>query len=252
MGREIVQTRGVLMEKPGYNTRWLGLAFLSVCVVVIAIDNTVLNVALPSLSRALNASASDLQWIVDAYTLVFASLLLTAGTLSDRFGRKRMLQVGLVWFAIGSLGAAASGSTLTLLAARAFLGIAAAMILPSTLSLITTTFENEERLQAFSIWASIFSLGFAVGPLVGGFLLEHGSWQLVFLINLPVIAVALAGTTRYLVESRNPDQTRFDIPGILLSTTGLFALVYGIIEAGAQGWTEPGVLIALALAAVIL
>src|SRR5579859_5848471 len=150
MGREIVQTRGVLMEKPGYNTRWLGLAFLSICVVVIAIDNTVLNVALPSLSRALGASASDLQWIVDAYVLVFAALLLTTGTLSDRFGRKRMLQTGLVMFAIGSLGAASATSTVTLLAARAFLGIAAAMMLPSTLSLITTMFEDEERLYAFS------------------------------------------------------------------------------------------------------
>lgn len=242
----------MVLEKPGYKTRWLGLAFLSVCVVVIAIDNTVLNVALPSLSRALTASASDLQWIVDAYVLVFAALLLTAGTLSDRFGRKRVLQLGLVLFAVGSLGAAASNSTVTLLAARAFLGIAAAMILPSTLSLITTMFEDEERLYAFSIWASIFSLGFALGPMVGGFLLEHGSWQLVFLINLPVIAVALAGTARYLVDSRDPHQTRFDVVGIVLSAIGLFTLVYGIIEAGAEGWTQPDVLAALGVAAVIL
>src|SRR5215475_8504390 len=135
----------MVSERPGYSTRWIGLAFLSVCVVVIAIDNTVLNVALPSLSRALNASASDLQWIVDAYVLVFASLLLTTGTLSDRFGRKRMLQIGLVLFALGSLGAASATSTAGLMAARAFLGIAAAMMLPSTLSLITTTFVDAER-----------------------------------------------------------------------------------------------------------
>ncbi len=247
-----MQTRGVLSEKPGYRTRWLGLAFLSVCVVVIAIDNTVLNVALPSLSRALGASASDLQWIVDAYVLVFAALLLTTGALSDRFGRKRMLQFGLVLFAIGSLGAAASTSTPTLMGARAFLGIAAAMMLPSTLSLITTTFEGEERLRAFSTWASIFSLGFAVGPIVGGFLLQHGSWQLVFLINLPVIAVALFGTSRYLAESRDPHQTRFDFVGIALSTIGLFALVYGIIEAGGHGWTASNVLAALTIAIVVL
>ncbi len=239
-------------EKPGYSTRWLGLAFLSVCVVVIAIDNTVLNVALPSLSRALNASAADLQWIVDAYVLVFAALLLTTGTLSDRFGRKRMLQIGLALFAVGSFGAALANSTGTLMAARAFLGIAAAMMLPSTLSLITTTFEDEERLQAFSIWASIFSLGFAFGPIVGGFLLEHGSWQLVFLINLPVIAVALFGVTRYLAESRDSHQTRFDIIGIVLSSVGLFALIYGIIEAGALGWQEPNVVIALGIAVFVL
>jgi EmrB/QacA subfamily drug resistance transporter len=221
-------------------------------VVVIAIDNTVLNVALPSLSRALNASASDLQWIVDAYVLVFASLLLTTGTLSDRFGRKRMLQIGLVLFALGSLGAASATTTLGLMAARAFLGIAAAMMLPSTLSLITTTFVDSERLQAFSIWASIFSLGFAFGPIVGGFLLEHGSWQLVFLINLPVIAVALYGISRYLAESRDPHQTRFDFIGIVLSAVGLFSLVYGIIEAGGHGWTEPGVVIALTVAVIVL
>lgn len=248
----IVQTRSLLLEKPGYATRWLGLAFLSVCVVVIAIDNTVLNVALPSLSRALNAGASDLQWIVDAYVLVFAALLLTTGALSDRFGRKRMLQIGLALFGLGSLGAASATSTISLMAARAFLGIAAAMVLPSTLSLITTTFEDDERLRAFSVWASIFSLGFAVGPIVGGFLLQHGSWQLVFLINLPVIAVALAGTTRYLAESRDPHQTRFDVVGIVLSAIGLFALVYGIIEAGGYGWAAPNVLTALAVAAVTL
>ena len=235
-----MQVRNLLSAKPGYSTRWLGLTFLSVCVAVIAIDNTVLNVALPSLSRALGASASDLQWIVDAYVLIFAALLLTTGTLSDRYGRKRILQIGLVMFAVGSLAAASSSSTVTLLAARAFLGIAAAMMLPSTLSLITTTFVDEERLRAFSIWASIFSLGFAFGPIVGGFLLEHGSWQLVFLINLPVIAVALIGITRFLAESRDPHQSRIDLPGIALSIVGLFALIYGIIQAGANGGrTQP-------------
>ena len=247
-----MQIRNLLSGEPGHSTRWLGLAFLSLCVVVIAIDNTVLNVALPSLSRALNASASDLQWIVDAYVLVFAALLLTTGTLSDRFGRKRMLQLGLFLFAVGSLGASLANSTLTLMAARAFLGIAAAMMLPSTLSLITTTFVGDERLRAFSTWASIFSLGFAFGPIVGGFLLEHGSWQLVFLINLPVIAVALLGVSRYLAESRDPHQTRFDILGIVLSAIGLFALVYGIIEAGGHGWSDTTVIVSLGVAAVVL
>ena len=247
-----MQIRRILSEKPGYNTRWLGLAFLSMCVVVIAIDNTVLNVALPSLSRALNAGANDLQWIVDAYTLVFAALLLTTGTLSDRFGRKRMLLTGLALFAVGSLAAALSNSTLTLLAARAFLGIAAAMILPSTLSIITTMFVDEERLRAFSIWASIFSLGLAIGPIVGGFLLEQGSWQLVFLVNLPVIGIALLGCAHFLVESRDHNPSRFDLVGIVLSMIGLFTLVYAIIEAGAQGWTAPNVLVALPVAIVVL
>jgi len=247
-----VQNRSILSEKPGYSTRWIGLAFLSVCVVVIAIDNTVLNVALPSLSRALNANASDLQWIVDAYVLVFAALLLTTGTLSDRFGRKRLLLLGLVVFAIGSLAAALANSTITLMAARAFTGIGAAMMLPSTLSLITTTFVDDERLQAFSIWASIFSLGFAVGPIVGGFLLEHGSWQLVFFINLPVIAVAFIGASRFLTESRDEHPSRFDFIGIVLSAVGLFSLVYGIISAGGHGWTTPDVLISLTVAIIVL
>ncbi|MEP7287786.1 MAG: MFS transporter [Chloroflexota bacterium] len=247
-----MQTHSKLSEIPGYSTRWIGLVFISLCVVVIAIDNTVLNVAIPSLSRALNASASDLQWILDAYGLVFAALLLTTGTLSDRFGRKRMLQIGLILFAIGSSAAAASNSTATLIASRAFLGIAAAMVLPSTLSIITTTFVGAERLQAFSIWASIFSLGFAVGPIVGGFLLEQGSWQLVFLINLPVIIVALIGSTRYLGESRDHHPLKFDFVGIILSAIGLFTLVYGIIEAGANGWTAPSVLGSLAISIVVL
>ncbi len=241
-----------ISEKPGYSTRWMGLVFISVCVVVIAIDNTVLNVALPSLSRALNAGASDLQWIVDAYVLVFAALLLTTGTLSDRFGRKRMLIIGLVLFAVGSTAAALSDSVPTLIAARAFLGIAAAMVLPSTLSLITTTFEDAERLRAFSIWASIFSLGFAVGPILGGFLLEHGTWHLLFLINLPVIAVALIGSARYLAESKDHHPARFDILGVVLSAVGLFTLVYAIIEAGALGWADPTVERGLAVAIVVL
>lgn len=247
-----MQTQANASEKPGYNTRWIGLVFISVCVVVIAIDNTVLNVALPTLSQALNASASDLQWIVDAYVLVFAALLLTTGTLSDRFGRKRMLLTGLVLFGVGSTGAALANSTLTLILARGFLGIAGAMVLPSTLSIITTTFDGPERLRAFSIWASIFSLGFAVGPIIGGFLLQHGSWQLVFLVNLPVIAVAVIGGYRYLPESRDPHQAKFDFLGIILSAIGLFTLIYAIIEAGARGWGDSTVLAGLAVAVVTL
>jgi EmrB/QacA subfamily drug resistance transporter len=247
-----VQNRSLSSEKPGYSTRWLGLVFISICVVVIAIDNTVLNVALPTLSQSLNATASDLQWIVDAYVLVFAALLLTTGTLSDRFGRKRMLLTGLVLFGVGSLGAALANSTLTLILARGFLGIAGAMVLPSTLSIITTTFDGAERLRAFSIWASIFSLGFGIGPIIGGFLLQHGSWHLVFLVNLPVVAIAVIGSYRYLAESRDPHQAKFDILGIILSAIGLFTLIYAIIEAGAHGWGASNVVISLAVAVVTL
>lgn len=235
-----------------YKNRWIGLLFICISLLVISIDNTILNVALPAISRDLGASSSDLQWIVDAYILVFAALLLTMGSVGDRIGRKRILQIGLAIFGIGSLWAALSETTDMLIAARGFLGIGAAIIMPATLSIITATFPREERSQAIAIWAAVFGLGVGIGPVMGGWLLESYEWNSVFFVNLPVIATALIGGAIFLGESRDETAPRPDIPGVLLSIPGLFALVYGIIEAGVVGWTETNVVFAFGVAAVLL
>jgi EmrB/QacA subfamily drug resistance transporter len=235
-----------------YKNRWLGLLFIGISLLVVSLDNTVLNVALPSIVSSLGASTSDLQWIVDSYILVFAALLLTMGTLGDRYGRKRTLQAGLVLFAIGSLAAASATSTTALLASRAFLGIAGAAILPSTLSLISSTFSAKERPQAIALWAAVFGMGIGIGPVIGGWLIEHYEWNAVFLVNLPIILVALVGGQILIAESKDPHAPGIDIPGVILSVIGLFALVYGIVDAGSAGWTDRNVLLALLIAVIFL
>ena len=239
-------------DLPDYPTRWIGLLFIGISLLVISLDNTILNVALPSISNDLGASASDLQWIVDAYVLVFAALLLTMGSIGDKIGRKRALQFGLVMFGLGSLWAALATSTEMLIAARAFLGIGGATIMPATLSIISATFPREERSQAIAIWAAIFGLGVGVGPVVGGLLLEHYEWNAVFFVNLPVVTIALIGGAFFLADSKDKHAPKPDIIGVLLSVPGLFALIYGIIEAGMTEWTDTNVLIAFGVAAVLL
>jgi EmrB/QacA subfamily drug resistance transporter len=242
-----------MLSNQGHKNRWLGLVFICISLLVISLDNTILNVALPSISTELRASASELQWIVDAYVLVFAALLLTMGSIGDRVGRKRALQFGLIWFGSFSLGAALSTSTSMLIVMRALLGIGGATIMPSTLSLITATFRDaKERAQAIAIWAAIFGLGIGAGPVIGGWLLEHYHWNAVFYTNVPIIMVALTGGQFTLNESRDRYAPQPDFLGVFLSVTGLFALVYGIIEAGQNSWTATHVLVAFAGAAVLL
>jgi len=236
----------------GYERRWAGMVFIGISLLVISIDNTILNVALPSISRSLGASAAELQWIIAAYVLMFAALLLTMGSLGDRFGRKRALQVGLIMFAIGSAAAGFSKTTLMLIGSRAFLGIGGSLIMPSTLSIISATFPTHERAKAIAIWAAVFGLGIGIGPVAGGWLIEQYSWNAVFFVNLPVAAIALIGGAFLLANSRDETAPRLDLPGILLSIPGLFALIYGIIEAGRSTWTAPQVLTALAVAIVLL
>jgi len=239
-------------ETEGYKNRWKGMIFIGISLIVISIDNTILNVALPSISRDLGASASELQWVVTAYVLMFAALLLTMGALGDRFGRKRMLQIGLVLFGLGSAAAGLSTSTNMLIATRAFLGFGGAIIMPSTLSIITATFPREEQPRAIAMWAAIFGLGIGIGPVLGGWLIEILNWNSVFFINLPIVVVAIIGGSSYLMESRDESARRIDFPGIFLSIPGLFALVYAIIEAGNQGWSAPEVLTVFGIAAVLL
>ena len=229
------------------------MGFLALSLLVISLDNTVLNLALPSIAKDLGSSASALQWIVDGYLLVFAGLLLTMGSIGDRFGRKRTLQVGLAIFGMFSLAAALSRSTSSLIAMRAIMGFGAAAIMPSTLSIITATFRNnKERAQAIAIWAATFALGSGIGPLVGGWLLEHFNWSSVFFINVPVVFVALIGGFFFIHDSRDGNPRRVDAPGFVLSIAGLFSLVYAIIQAGSDGWGATNVLWAFAAAAVLL
>ena len=235
-----------------YRRRWFTLAVLSISMVIVGIDNTILNVALPTLQRSLEASASSLQWIVDAYILVFAGLLLTMGALGDRFGRKRALQVGLLVFVTASVLAAYSQTSAQLVASRAAMGVGSALIFPSTLSVIVNVFPREERGRAIGVWAGMAAIGMPLGPLVGGWLLENFWWGSVFLINVPVVATALTLGLFLVPESRNPVARKIDFIGAVLSISGLSTLVYAIIEAPNLGWGDPVVLGGLAAAAALL
>ena len=233
--------------------RWLALSVLCLSLVLIVLDNTVLNVALPTLVRELGASTTQLQWMVDAYVIVFAGLLLTAGFLGDRFGRRRALQLGLVVFAVASGLAAASGSTGQLIGARAVMGLGAAFVMPATLSIITNLFTDPgERARAIAIWAGMAGVGVALGPVVGGWLLEHFWWGSVFLVNLPIVVLALVGGRLLLPESRHDTGRRLDAVGAVLSIAGIGALLFAIIEAPRHGWGDPVTLASFAVAAVVL
>jgi len=238
--REPLRQRGTTPEAPAQRAagRWLALAVLCLPLLIVSLDNTVLNVALPTLVRELHASDSELQWIVDAYVLVFGGLMLVAGSLADRIGRKHTFLVGLACFAFGSTWAAFSGSVGELVAARASMGIGAALIMPSTLSIITNTFvDRSERQRALGLWSATSAAGVALGPIVGGLLLAHFRWGSVFLINVPVAVLALALAVRLVPDSRDPHAGRPDVVGSLLSILGLGLLLWGIIEAPKRGWS---------------
>jgi EmrB/QacA subfamily drug resistance transporter len=238
-------------DDPVYRRRWYTLAVLALSLVIIGLDNTVLNVALPTLQRTFDATAAELQWMVDAYVLVFAGLLLTFGALGDRFGRARALQVGLVLFAVSSVAATFSTEAVHLIAARIAMGIGGALIMPSTLSVIANVFPPAERVKAITIWAGVSGLGVGLGPLVGGLLIEDFDWRAVFLLNVPIAVIALVLGFFLVPESRDPSGARLDVPGAILSIVGVSALVYGIIEAPASGWTDP-VILACFGAAIVL
>jgi EmrB/QacA subfamily drug resistance transporter len=233
--------------------RWWMLVVLCLSVLLVTVDNTIVNVALPTLSRKLSASTSSLQWIVDAYTLVFASLLLVAGHLGDRFGRLRTLQVGLVLFGLTSIAAASANTTGQLIAGRAAMGVAAALIFPATLGLLSNIFTNpRERATAIGIWSGVAGLAVALGPVSGGVLLEHFSWSSVFLVNVPLAAIALAAGWRLLPESKDHSPGRFDLGGAVGSIAAVGVLVWTVIEAPNNGWTSSTTVIGLIATAVLL
>ena len=235
-----------------YTRRWWILMVLCLSLVVITLDNTILNVALPTLVSDLKATNSQLQWIVDSYTLVFAGLLLSAGALGDRFGRKGALQIGLAIFGFGSLISVFASSPDHLIVTRAVMGIGGAFIMPATLSILTNIFPAEERGKAIGIWAGVSAIGVAVGPLLGGFLIEHFSWHSIFAVNLPIVVAAIVLGALIVPTSKDPSAPKLDPLGALLSIVGLGALVYALIEAPAKGWGDPQILTIFAVAVATL
>ena len=234
-----------------YRLRWWTLLALSVSLIVIALDTTILNVAIPTLQGELNASASALQWIVASYVLVFAGLLLTMGSLGDRFGRRFLLQTGIVVFGLASLGAAYSQTSTQLIMTRAVMGLGGAMIMPATLSIIVDVFPREERARAIGIWAAVAGIGVPLGMVTGGWLLEQFWWGSVFLVNIPVAGAVIIASLFVIPESRDPVAHRIDVVGAVLSTGALSTLVYGVIEAPGTGWLAPGVVSAFVVAVVL-
>ncbi|WAC90645.1 MFS transporter [Mycobacterium sp. Aquia_213] len=231
----------------------LALGVICLGVFVISVDATIVNVALPTLSRELDADTAQLQWIVDAYTLVMSGLLLSAGSFSDRYGRRGWLNAGLVLFAITSGLAAQANSADQLIAARAAMGVGAAVIFPTTLGLITNIFTDPvPRAKAIGLWAAMVGVGVAVGPISGGWLLEHFWWGAIFMVNIPIAVVAIVGGVLFVPTSRDPAAPRVDVPGLLLSAAGITALVYTVIEAPSWGWTSNRAVLGFAAAAVLL
>src|SRR5215467_5866689 len=226
----------------GHPHRWRILAVLVVSLLVVVLDNTVLNVALRTIAdpvHGLGASQSQLEWAINSYTLVFAGLLFTWGVLGDRIGRRRMLLAGLVMFGLASLASAYAQTPVQLVGARALMGIGGAAVLPATLSIISNVFEPRERGRAIGVWAGAVGLGVAIGPVVGGALLEHFWWGSVFLINVPIVAAGVVAILALVPESRDPKPGRLDLVGVVLSILGLVGVVYGIINGGDHGFGAP-------------
>lgn len=236
----------------GHSRRWFGLGALALSMLALGFDMTILNVALTTLSEELRASTSALQWIVDSYLLVFGALLLPAGLLGDRFGRKRLLLAGLAVFGAASLAGAFATGPGGVIAARLFMGLGAAVVTPLSMSMLPAIFPPRERTRAVAIWSSSLALGLPLGPLLGGWLLENFWWGSIFLINVPVVVAGGIAVALLLPETRDPSAPRVDGIGALLSMGGIVALVYGVIEAPARSWGDPLVLGSFALAAALL
>ncbi|MFI9050689.1 MFS transporter [Streptomyces sp. NPDC053427] len=243
-----VASDATALQSPGRNaTRWLILAVICLAQLTVVLDNTVLNVAIPSLTEELGATTADVQWTISAYSLVQSGLLLTAGNAADRYGRKKMLAVGLGLFGIASLGATLSQSPAQLIAARAAMGVGGALLMTTTLAVVMQIFDDAERPKAIGIWSSVNSLSFAAGPLIGGTLLDHFWWGSLFLVNIPVALIALVAVVSLVPESKSPSGDRPDLLGALLSMIGMVGVVYAIITGPVSGWLSAQVLLSAAV-----
>lgn len=220
---------------------------------MVFIDGTVVNVALPSLQTSLNATVTDVQWVIEAYTLFLAALLLLGGSLGDRFGRKRIYAIGVAAFALASIWCGLAPNIQQLIAARAAQGIGGALLVPGSLAIISATFSEEDRGQAIGTWSGATAITAALGPLLGGWLIEHVSWRAVFFLNVPLALVVIALVIRFVAESRDEeDAGRLDLTGAALATISLGAVVFGLIESSRSGWKNPIVLASLVIGAVML
>jgi EmrB/QacA subfamily drug resistance transporter len=237
----------------GENKREKIIVLLTMCFALFMamLDNTVVNVALPTISKSLGAGFSGLQWIVDGYVLAFASLLLTGGILGDRYGRKRMFLAGLAGFTLASLACGLAQSTAQLITFRAIQGIGASLLMPGTLSILSVTFPPHERAKAIGIWAGVSAIALALGPTLGGWMVEHVGWESIFFLNVPIGLVGFFVGMQSIRESRSPELRRLDLVGLGLGTAGLFSMTYGLIEANQLGWADPKIIATLAAAAVL-
>ncbi len=234
------------------NKKWWTLGAVSFGLFMIMLDNTVVNVALPSIQRDLGVGLSELEWIVAGYALTFAALMLTGGKLADAYGRRLIFVIGIAIFTLSSLACGMASSGGVLIGARIVQGAGAALMNPATLSIIAATFAPRERGRAIGIWAGVSALALAIGPLVGGLLTEHLSWSWIFFVNVPVGVAGIAASFLLIDESRDETNERLDIPGLLTSGIGLFALTYALIEANTFGWGSTRILASFAVAAVML
>ncbi len=234
------------------NKKWWTLAAVSFGLFMIMLDNTVVNVALPSIQRDLGVGLSELEWIVAGYALTFAALMLTGGKLADAYGRRLIFVIGIAIFTLASLACGLASSGGMLIGARIVQGVGAALMNPATLSIIAATFAPRERGRAIGIWAGVSALALAIGPLVGGLLTQHLSWSWIFFVNVPVGVAGIGASFVFIDESRDETNERLDIPGLLTSGIGLFALTYALIEANTFGWGSTRILASFALAAVML
>ncbi len=236
-GRPITQSLGE--THVSHPNRWRILGVLNLALLVTSIDHTIINVAMPRLVGDLGASSAQLQWIVASYTIVFAGLLLTAGSIGDRFGRRHALLAGLATFLAGSVVAATAGSTAALITGRCVMGVGGALIMPTTLSILVNVFgDPRERAKAIAGWTAASGAGIALGPIVGGALMRSFSWSSVFWINVPLLAAAFIGALHLIPDSRDPHATRLDPVGAVLSVAAISSLVYAIIQAPERGWTS--------------
>jgi EmrB/QacA subfamily drug resistance transporter len=232
------------------NRKWLTLAAVSFGLFMIMLDNTVVNVALPSIQRDLDADLSELEWIVTGYALTFASLMLVGGKVADAYGRRLIFVVGIVVFTVASLMCGLATSSEMLIGSRVLQGAGAALMNPATLSIIAATFPPRERGTAIGIWAGTSALALAIGPLVGGLITEHLDWSWIFFVNVPIGALGIVASFAFIDESRDETHASLDVPGLATSAIGLFALTYGLIEANTYGWTSARILGAFAVAVI--
>ena len=233
--------------------KWWTLAAVSFGLFMIMLDNTIVNVALPTIQRSLDLKISELEWVVTGYALTFGAFMLTGGKLADLMGRRRIFVIGLIVFTGSSLACGLAGGATVLIAARVIQGLGAALMNPATLSIIVATFPARQRGTAIGVWAGVSALALAIGPLVGGIITERISWNWIFFINIPVGVLGIVAAYLFIDESRDTSrEQRPDVPGLVTSTVGLFALIYGLIEANNYGWTSPRILISFGIAAAAL